>query len=93
VKKLRKTDCSSLGQAKLIISFPFQGFQNGMWEGSHFSLFFMTEILRKQFKKLINTAMKILQICGNCHIIKILWHLQRSMWHGQKQESNCLGLI
>jgi len=40
-----------LGQAKLIISFPFQGFQNSMREGGHFSLFVMTEILRKQLKK------------------------------------------
>ena len=41
-----------LGQAKLIIRFPFQGFQNSMREGGHFSLFIMTKILRKQFKKL-----------------------------------------
>jgi len=34
----------------LIIRFPFQGFQNSMWEGGHFSLFIMTKILRKQFK-------------------------------------------
>ena len=36
-----------LGQAKLIIRFPFQGFQNNMWAGGHFSLFIMAKILRK----------------------------------------------
>jgi len=40
-----------LGQAKLIIRFPFQGFQNNMREGGHFSLFIMTKILRNQLKK------------------------------------------
>ena len=40
-----------LGQAKLIIRFPFQGFLNSLREGGHFSLFIMTKILRKQFKK------------------------------------------
>ena len=40
-----------LGQAKLIIRFPFQGLQNSMREGGHFSLFIMIKILRKQFKK------------------------------------------
>ena len=43
----------TLGQAKLIIRFPFQGFQNSMRAGGHFSLFIMTKILRKQCKKLI----------------------------------------
>jgi len=36
-----------LGQAKLIIRFPFQDFQNSMQAGSHFSLFIMAKILRK----------------------------------------------
>ena len=38
------------GHVKLIIKFPFQGFQNSILEGSHFSLFIMTKILRKQYK-------------------------------------------
>ena len=46
-----------------------------MREGGHFSLFIMTKILRKQFKNLINTIMKILWMlknpCGvNWHIMK-----------------------
>ena len=41
----------TLGQAKLIIRFLFQGFQNSMRQGGHFSLFIMTKILRKKFKK------------------------------------------
>jgi len=40
-----------LGQAKLIIRFPFQRFQNAMLAGGHFSLFIMAKILRKQYKK------------------------------------------
>ena len=40
---------SVLGQAKLIIRFPFQGFQNSMQAGGHFSLFIITKI--KQCKK------------------------------------------
>ena len=48
----------TLGQAKLIISFPFQGFQNNMWAGGHLSLFIMAKILKKQFKNLINTHNK-----------------------------------
>jgi len=40
-----------LDQAKLIVRFLFQGFQNSMREGGHFSLFIMTKILIKQFKK------------------------------------------
>jgi len=85
-----------LGQAKLIIRFQFQGFQNSMRAGSHFSLFIMTKILRKQCKK--PTIMKILYIfenqCGaNSHIMKILWYLQKAC--RRKWESNnqlCLAL-
>ena len=40
-----------LGQAKLIIRFLFQGFQNSMRAGGHFSLFIITKILIKQCKK------------------------------------------
>jgi len=43
-----------LGQAKLIISFLFQGFQNSMRVGGHFLSFTMTKILRKQFKNFNN---------------------------------------
>ena len=45
------THNGNLGQAKLIIRFPFQDFQNSMRDVGHFSLFIMTEILRKQCKK------------------------------------------
>jgi len=44
-----------LGQAKLIIRSPFQGFQNSMRAGGHFSLFIMTKILRNSTKKLISS--------------------------------------
>ena len=81
----------SSGQAKLIIRFPFQGFQNSKRAGGHFSLFIMTKILRKQCKKPhqcnnenYKTIMKNLQIfenscSANFHIMKILWYLQKSM--------------
>ena len=51
---------SSLGQAKLNIRFPFQGFQNSMRVGGQSSLFIMTKILRKQCKNLINAIIKII---------------------------------
>ena len=87
-----------LGQAKLIIRFPFQGLQNSMREGGHFSLFIMIKILRKQFKKphqCNNEKFVIIEIRAvkNCHIMKILWYFQKSC--GRKQESNdqlCLAL-
>jgi len=42
---------SFIGEEKLNISFPFQGFQNSKQVGRHFSLFISTKILIKQFKK------------------------------------------
>ena len=78
-----------LGQAKLIIRFPFQGFQNNMWADGHFSLFIMAKILRKlQKTSIMKSYKKIMKFCkylkihacgANFHITIILWHLQKSM--------------
>ena len=37
----------TLGQAKLIIRFLFQGFQNSMRAGGHFSLFIIDKTVQK----------------------------------------------
>ena len=58
---LKNRKVRSLGQAKLIIRFLFQGFQNSMQAGGHFSLFIMNKILRKQSKNLIYAIMKIIK--------------------------------
>ena len=65
-----------LGQAKLIIRFPFQSFQNSMREGGHFHFSLWLKSWENSSKSLIYTIMKYLW-GANCHTMKNLWYLQK----------------
>ena len=66
-----------------------------MWAGGHFSLFIITKILRKQFKKFHQYNNEMLQNpCGtNFHAIKFYNTFKKA--YGRKQESDqlCLAYI